>query len=131
MSNTQSNVIEFPKQNKRYPDVTLLKEKMEEAIQDGSIRRAHAQETINLFTTILIENLAIAGFDVSKSADMKMLALAIESLKAYIMKYYGEYHPLQGLSEELFIAKKNGVYLLKTTSIQKFLELKTNSKTEH
>lgn len=117
-----NNIIAFPKQNPRLPDISNLKIKMEEALEDGSLRKAHALEASDLFTSILVENLSLAGFEVNKPAHMKDLALAIETLKSYILKYYGIYHPVQNISEELFTIRKDGVILLKIANLHKLMK---------
>lgn len=115
----ENNVIAFPKQNNRAPNLELFRDKMDEAIANGTIHKAHAYEAANLFSTILIEHLTIAGFKVTKESNIKDLALVLEAIKSYMMKHYGLYHPLQTLSEEIFTHKSNGDILLKTSKITK------------
>jgi hypothetical protein len=117
-----SNVIQFPKHNKRLPNISAFRDKMEKAIANGDIAKATALEAGNMFASLLIEHLAIAGFDLSEEDNTKDLAMVIIALKSYIMKHYGLHHPVQNLSQELFVYRKDGDILLKTSMITRLVQ---------
>lgn len=122
------NVIAFPKQNPRLPDLKQFKSQVNKARKNGSIKAAHAQEAADLFMTLMIEHLAVAGFNVSDDKHLKDMAFLIETLKSYILKYYGQYHHLQPLAEEIFLIgtddqSEKGIILMKTDLLQEFVAL--------
>lgn len=117
-SELPSNVIKFPVKNKRLPDLDTFKKQMQDAFDNNKIHRGHAEEATELFATIFLEHLAIAGYDVSDPKTFKELALVLEGIKSYLFKYYGVYHPLQIVSEKTFVKKPDGTCFLNISYIK-------------
>lgn len=95
------NVIKFPKNNPR-----ITEEITEHDVQNSSemMRLFHIQETINNLMPLILNQLAVSGFDISdEEVDIKDGAFIIESLRSVMCKHYGIYHPFQKILEEVFI----------------------------
>lgn len=117
-----AEIIQFPVKNPRMPDVEAFRTKIEAAFERGSVQQAHAREASELFRAIIVEHLIMAGFDVSRSSTNKDLSLVLESMHAYIMKYYGLHHPLQNFSEEIFFPMpKENKMGLKISKLQRMI----------
>lgn len=114
-----SNVIQFPGQNKRIPSVEEFQRNIAEAINGNDTKTQFALETVHLFSALLIQYLTNSGINVNDPANMKDLALVLESLKGYLLKTYGTYHPMQRLADELFIVKEDEKIYLKLSSLNK------------
>lgn len=102
-----NNVIVFPKSK-----VETTKQAKMEDIQKNleMMKHYHIQETILNLTPIIFNQLDIAGFGLSEDGDedIKYGAFIVESLRAYMLKHYDEFHPFQILSEKVFQEKDNG-----------------------
>jgi len=105
-----NNIIAFPKKKKdHFGD---LKPQSLEEIQDNMemIRQIHIQDTIETVIPMLFDQLTVAGFSSSEEEDnTKNEAMLIESLRSCLSKSYGIFHPLQSISESLFVKNENNI----------------------
>lgn len=118
------DVVIFPKENNRLPDLLILREGMERVKTDPAYKKLMALNAVDAFSTILMDHLNTVGIDITNDRDIKDLALALESIKSYIFKYYGSYHPLQNIADDLFIKREDNVILLKLTTLNKMISEK-------
>ena len=114
-----SNVIQFPGQNKRIPSIEEFQRNIANAIDGNDNKTQFALEAVHLFSSLLIQYLTSSGIDVNNPSHMKDLALVLESIKGFVLKNYDIYHPIQRLSEELFVIKEDGVIFLKLSALNK------------
>lgn len=102
-----SNLIQFPKENKRIlenEDIPLSVEEIQENM--NIIKEINVQETIQTVCPILFQNLSIAGFDINvddEDESMKDGAFIVEAIKSVLMEQYGLWHPFQNVKNEIFI----------------------------
>lgn len=114
-----SNVVQFPKKNKRVSSVEDFQSNIIEAIEGSGTKTQFALETVNIYSSILMEFMTNGGIDVKDLNHIKDLALVLESLKGYVLKYYGIHHPINRLSDELFVTKDDGIIFLKLSTLNK------------
>jgi hypothetical protein len=101
----KDNVIVFPKTNaQNYKNLKTVEDVQRNV---DMMKHYHIQETILNLAPIIFNHLDIAGFGLSddEDDDVKDGAMIIESLRSYMCKYYGEYHPFQIIAENVFIPK--------------------------
>ena len=105
---TTDNVIPFPiKPKSRTP---LPKDEAEIQERVNTIKSMHVEETAAVLTPYILDRMLASGFIVNNSEYLKDIALIVEAIKSIMYKHYGMVHPLQTLSEDLFIAKSGMVY---------------------
>lgn len=81
------------------------------ALQHPTVRDIHAQAIVEDVSGELFDHLGDLGFDldISSSVDYtKDLAIIVESIRSYIMKRNGRYHPLQEVARDLFEYNEDG-----------------------
>ena len=116
-----NNVLIFPKKNENVKSFLDQKE-VEQNVQN--IRLYHIQETMSEILPHIFAKLDLAGFDVSEESEfMKDGAFIVESLRSFMCKYYGIYHPFQEIANSVFIPVEKEVNTLK---ISESLNLKFN-----
>ena len=102
------NVIKFPKENKNIQKVVTIEE-INRNVE--MMNHYHIQETIQSLVPILFNQLEVAGFMFpdEDAEDDTILdgALIVEAIRSWMLKYYGLYHPMQRIADELFIKKPN------------------------
>ena len=102
MSNTSNNIVAFPKKSTNAKDIQNLEE-----IQHNMdmMRHYHIQETILNLAPIIFTHLDIAGFglDEELDSDVKDGAFIIEALRSLLCKSYGIYHPIQQITDNVFV----------------------------
>jgi hypothetical protein len=82
---------------------------------DGNIENVqlyHISETLEQILPVLFGRLAMAGFDLSASDDVKNGALLVEALRSVLCRYYGINHPFQEIAESVFKSEGEGVLSL-------------------
>jgi hypothetical protein len=98
----KNNVVEFPFPNKNLKNIKSLEE-INSRIE--LMKHYHIQETIGNILPYVFNQLEVAGFLVSDDDgghDIKSSALIVESIRAFMCKQYGIFHPFQKISEEVF-----------------------------
>jgi hypothetical protein len=83
--------------------------------QDEQVRTLHVQQIVADISGDLFDELAYLGFDIDNSDELdytKDIAIVVESIRSFIMKLNGNYHPVQELAEDLF--EETGDGLLRT-----------------
>lgn len=102
-----NNIITFPINNKNGITIEEIKENLD------SVKHMHIQDTLDLISPMMFQNLEIAGFYdlINDTKSLKMCALIIESMKALLCKYYNLDHPFHKFTEELFDEEEDGVGL--------------------
>ena len=116
-----NNVVIFPKKNENVKSFLNHKE-VEQNVQN--IRLYHIQETMSEILPHIFAKLDLAGFDVSEESEfMKDGAFIVESLRSFMCKYYGIYHPFQEIANSVFIPVEKE---LNTLKISESLNLKFN-----
>lgn len=104
---TSNNVIAFPKKIEGNPKVSNIEE-INQNLQQ--MRMYHIQEAILQLAPIIFNQLDVAGFGISEDdegEDIKDGALIIESIRSYMCKYYGVFHPFQVVAEAIFSPKED------------------------
>lgn len=122
-----ADIIPFPTPNPRYPNLDALKIRLAIANDEGMYIKTDALDFVEVFHTAFFEQLSVLGFNISDEAAMKDLALVIESMKSYILKYHNVYHPLQNASNALFEIHPSNRILLKTKLLTNLEEKNDNS----
>ena len=105
-----ATIIPFPKKNQRIPIDDFKKGFIfcQENNLDTTSLSVDGTSIVAISVMELLENL---GYD-TKKADMFIhLALALESLKSYILAYSGNNHPIQKISKSIFSIKDGIIYL--------------------
>ena len=97
-----NNVIAFPKfRNSTTPP------SVEEIYTNLNVlKQLHVDETMYLVSTMLLEQLAIAGFDYSAEDEgfaAKETIFFLEALQALLMKKYDLTHPFHEIANKLFM----------------------------
>lgn len=115
-----AEIIPFPRENQR---LASIRDNMDEALVRGIT--AHSLESIEYMSEQILSNLTLLGYDISHQEHIKDLSLVLESLKSYIMKYYGVHHPIHRLAEDLFELRRGTIYL-KLRTLNKISEPNQN-----
>ena len=100
-----NNVIVFPKENKNFKKVISIDE-IHHNVE--MMNQYHIQETIANVVPIIFNHLEVAGFYLGNDDDendleqIRDMAFIIESLRSFMSKHYGIYHPFQKLTDNIF-----------------------------
>lgn len=98
-----NNIVAFPKAYSG-PKETITVEDVDNKID--TIKQYHIQETLTNIIPIIFTNLDISGFsiddDFQEDKTLKDGALIVESIRSFMCKYYGIYHPFQKLADNVF-----------------------------
>lgn len=100
-----NNVITFPKAYSGPQKETVSAENINRNID--TMKQYHIQETLTNIIPIVFTHLDISGFDLGdddpkEDKTLKDGALIVESIRSFMCKYYGIYHPFQKLAENVF-----------------------------
>jgi len=93
------------------------------ALQHPTIRDIHAQALVEEVSGDLFDHLSDLGFDLDISSNVdytKDLAIIVESIRSYVMKRNGRYHPLQEVAAELFEYNEEGQLFTHRTLMVEF-----------
>lgn len=96
------NVIQFPKN--KPPNTPPSVEEIYTNL--NVLKQLHVDETMYLVSSMLLEQLAIAGFDYSDNNEQfaaKETVFFLEALQALLMKKYDLEHPFHQIAEKLFL----------------------------
>jgi hypothetical protein len=111
--NESNNVITFPRSR-----TSQTPQSIEEIYTNLDVlKKLHVDETLILMSTMILEQLAIAGFDYSEEEGdfgAKETIFFLESLQALLMKKYGMNHPFHEIAEKMFLTNDD-----KTISMRK------------
>lgn len=103
-NNVANNIIMFPRPNRQING--LIPPSTIEEVEDSvvTMKQIHVQEALEHVVPKLFENLAILGFlPDDETIFIKDGALIVESVRAFLLKLYDIDHPLQIISENIFI----------------------------
>lgn len=103
-NNVANNIIMFPRPNRQING--LIPPSTIEEVEDSvvTMKQIHVQEALEHVVPKLFENLAILGFlPDDETIFIKDGALIVESVRAFLLKLYDIEHPLQIISENIFI----------------------------
>jgi hypothetical protein len=103
-NNVANNIIMFPRPNRQtnglIPPATI--EEVEDSVV--TMKQIHVQEALEHVVPKLFENLAILGFlPDDETLFIKDGALIVESVRAFLYKLYDIDHPLQIISDNIFV----------------------------
>lgn len=103
---TSNNIITFPKSRTSQTPQTI-----EEIYTNLDVlKRLHVDETTLLISSMLLEQLAIVGFDYIQEDDSfaaKETVFVLEALQALLMKKYGMPHPFHDLAEKILLTNED------------------------
>lgn len=122
-----NNVIEFP--NSR---VVKSPQSIEEIYANlNSLKQLHVDETMYVVSTMLLEQLAIAGFDYSGEDSefaAKETIFFLEALQALLMKKYGLEHPFHEIANKLFLTNADKTINMREDIKQVISDMKGENK---
>lgn len=98
-----NNVVQFPKK-----PIHQSPQSIEEIYTNLNVlKQLHVDETLYVVSTMLLEQLAIAGFDYTNGDDegfaAKETIFFLEALQALLMKKYDLEHPFHEIANKLFL----------------------------
>lgn len=100
-----NNVIAFPKTYsgpEMKPEIT----KEEVSRNLGTMKQFHIQETLMNVVPLIFNHLEMSGFTFPEEEDdketLKDGAMIVESIRSFMNKYYGIYHPFQKVADNIF-----------------------------
>jgi len=99
-----NNIIMFPKTHRSTAGIVppTCVEEVEDSVT--TMKQIHVQEALEYVVPKLFENLAILGFlPDDETPFVKDGALIVEATRAFLFKLYDIEHPLQLISESLFV----------------------------
>lgn len=89
-----ADIIKFPKKNTRSEQQTDVVQNLN--ILDEMI----VDETFEILSASIVNHIGMAGFDFSKDDDTyKVFCLFMETLRSFVLKYYGKEHMFHPLAE--------------------------------
>lgn len=98
-----TNIIQFPKKNLNQT-TTLTVETIKSNLDD--VKLFHINETISAIIPGLLQQMALAGFDVTddeSDVSIKDGAFLVEAMKSMLCRHHNIQHPFQKIAEEVFI----------------------------
>ena len=103
-----NNVISFPKSSR----ISQSPQSIEEIYTNlDTLKRLHVDETLILVSSMLLEQLAIVGFDYTSEDGEEFAAketvFFFEALQALLFKKYGMDHPFHDLAEKLLLTNED------------------------
>lgn len=116
-----NNVIQFPKEYNGPLVNGMSVYEINENV--NMMKQFHIQETVDMIVPIIFNHFDIAGFELIDDNDemyaLKDGALVVESLRSMLCKYYDVYHPLQIVSESLFVEQdsENSMKIAETLNV--------------
>lgn len=94
-----TNVIAFPKGKRNTPPQTI--EEVSNSIE--ALRRDHVEFLVDECCAFIFNRLYDEGFDLADEEYTKQTTLVVESLKSALYATVNIEHPLQHLSEKMFV----------------------------
>lgn len=106
-----TNVVLFPKEKRGTPPQTM--EEVHENLE--AVRHIHVEETLQLLTGVIFDNLSMAGFNFVPEDEsyLKDVALTFEAMKSMLYKYHGIDYPMQEFAENIFSLQDDGTVVYK------------------
>jgi hypothetical protein len=80
--------------------------------QDEQVRNLHVQQIVADLSGDLFDELSYCGFDIDNSDELdytKDIAIIVETIRSFIMKKNGNYHPMQEVADEMFEETESGL----------------------
>ena len=121
MKRVSNNVVQFPRGNAIQHIATDP-----ESVQNLTLLKInHIGETLSFIIPQIFKSIELAGFDILPETQeeedeyMKDNLMLVEAIRSLLSKYYDVDHPLQEVSEKMFIRKEDG-----TVSITSNLNIK-------
>jgi hypothetical protein len=99
-----TNIIQFPNKNLNRENITLTVETIKSNLDD--VKLFHINETISAIIPGLLQQMALAGFDVTddeSKVSIKDGAFLVEAMKSMLCRHHNIKHPFQKIAEEIFI----------------------------
>lgn len=107
-----NNVITFPKSR-----TSQSPQSIEEIYTNLDVlKRLHVDETMLLVSSMMLEQLAIVGFDYqSEDEDFaaKETVFFLEALQALLMKKYNMEHPFHEIAEKIFLTQPDKTIIMR------------------
>lgn len=103
-----SNVIPFPKSPQNKQQETITTENVKLNIDE--LKLSHINETILAIIPNLLQQMALAGFEVreeNKEGVIKDGAFLVEAMTSLLCRHYNVFHPFQKISDTIFIINPN------------------------
>ncbi len=103
-----SNVIPFPKSHQNKHQENITPENIKENVDE--LKLIHINETVSAIIPNLLQQIAIAGFevrDINQEGLLKDGAFLIAAVTSLLYRYYDMFHPLQKISDTIFIVDPN------------------------
>lgn len=107
MNKEPDNVVIFPKAHahlgtpKSYEEIVTNLE---------VIKNLHVDETTQMVTSLLFEQLELAGFPlIYEEENIEDLALILEAIRSALNRQYSVEHPFQDFSRKIFLRREDGV----------------------
>lgn len=100
-SNRMNNIIECPWLKKLNPPQSLT----DIECNLKNVRSVYIQKLVTNISEDLFDALYAAGFDVDSEdseSHVKDLAIIAESIRSYLLRSVGDYHPMQDVAENMF-----------------------------
>ena len=98
-----NNIVHFPKSNR----IANAPKNIEEIYTNLDIlKRLHVDETLVLVSSMILEQLAIVGFDYSDEGEefaAKETVFFLEALQALLFKKYGMEHAFHELADKILL----------------------------
>lgn len=103
-----SNVIKFPKSNKRLPELPSVDDLKELKTEKGFTPTDEAVDTATeIISTVMLEHMLALGY-IPRADTGKEICFVIESVRALMKKYYGQTHPFHPLADMSFEPHESG-----------------------
>lgn len=100
-----TNVIKFPKTNKRIQELPTLEQIASEKTYTPTDEAIEA--STELLASVMLEHMLALGF-IPRADTGKEICFAVEAIKAMMHKYYGRSHPFHPLAEISFEPHESG-----------------------
>lgn len=104
MTDNSNNVIYFPKKY-QMPPFPEVPNAVDIKANVDNLYKNNIEAVIPPLVDFILDQLVAAGFKLDFTTDqyLKELCMVVESLKGLLYKYYSLDHPLQGISDTLFV----------------------------
>ena len=120
---TSNNVISFPKSR-----ISQSPQSIEEIYNNlDLLKRLHVDETMLLISSMLLEQLAIVGFDYQQDDEnfaAKETVFFFEALQALLMKKYGMDHPFHHLAYKIMLTNEDKTITMRDDVKEVILDMK-------
>ena len=106
---TPTNIIQFPNVAVRpLPIKTPNKEAVDQHVEQ--VKHYHVARTLAEIGPQILSNMEVAGIHVGSDPDMtpKDGAFLMESLRAFMYRYYKLFHPFHTVTDNIFVDQEDG-----------------------